>query len=317
MLLKSLAFPILIILFAIVGTSFPHVFSSLVPLLPGLLAVVMLAMGLSLKPKNFSLVTQRPGKIALGLVLQFLIMPLISLGIGLAMELPPALLAGLVLVGCSPGGTASNVMAYIAGANLALSIVLTSVSSLMAVLLTPLIMHVLIGQIIEVDATAVLGSIALIIVALPVVIGCAINSAASERLDLVRRVFPVLSAMAILMIVAIVTAINRYHILTAGPDILIAVLGVCVSGFTLSYLLARLLGFDLYSARAVSIEVGMQNSALSATIALQFLSPVAAVPAALFSVAQNVIGALIASYWRKKGPEVVSGQTAPQPPAAE
>ncbi|MTH99407.1 bile acid:sodium symporter family protein [Roseibium sp. RKSG952] len=302
MLLRSLIFPVFVIVSAVAGGVFASAFTPLAPSVSWLLMIVMLTMGLSLRLQDFILVTRQPSNVLLGLALQYTIMPLVALGIGLAMKLPLELLAGLVLVGCSPGGTASNVMTYLARANLALSVVLTSVSSILAVVLTPALMLLLIGQRIEINAAAMLISISKIVL-LPIIAGCLINTVLRRQLDYIRTSFPITAAAAILLIITIVTALNRSDIVTTGAAVVTSILLVCVAGFSLAYAIARLLKLDLSSARAVSIEVGMQNSALSAALALQFFSPLTAVPAALFSILQNVVAALIASYWAKHPPE--------------
>ncbi|KPN18772.1 bile acid:sodium symporter family protein [Arthrobacter sp. Edens01] len=292
-------FPLLILAGGAVALVFPEPFSGLGPLInPGLM-VIMFGMGLTLTLPDFALVVRQPLPVLLGVIAQFLIMPLLGLGIAWALQLPPELAAGVILVGCAPGGTASNVVAYLARGNVALSVAMTSVSTLLAPLFTPLLALWLAGRYMSVDA----GSMALTIVQIvliPVILGLVIRSVAPRAVDRVLPALPWISVLAITFVVVAVVAGSAAAILTAGWLILLAVVLHNGLGLALGYGAGRLFRLPVPSRRTMGVEVGMQNSGLAAGLAREYFSPEAALPAAVFSVWHNVSGALAASYWRRR-----------------
>ncbi|MBC2600159.1 bile acid:sodium symporter family protein [Puniceicoccus vermicola] len=261
-----------------------------------LLAIIMLGMGLSLTWNEFREVFRTPKLLGIGMMLQFGIMPAAAYLIGTLLNLTPAELTGMVLVGASAGGTASNVICYLAGGRLALSVNLTLASTIAAIVLTPALTWLYLHQTVPVPAGAMLVSI-LKIVAAPVLVGTAINSALRSRLDSIRSVFPLLSVAAIVFIIAIIVALNRENLLHSGLLIFVAVILHNATGLGFGYGLSRLFRCDRITSRTIAIEVGMQNSGLSVTLALQYFSAAAALPGAIFSIWHNLSGSLLAAIW--------------------
>jgi len=294
-----LLFPLLAVVFSALAWLFPAAFTGLKPAIPWLLGVVMFGMGMTLNAESFAQVLKRPGIIGLGVALQFLVMPLAAWGISEALGLSAALLAGMVLVGASPGGTASNVICYLARGDVALSITLTTVSTLLAILATPLLTLLYAGQKVDVPALAMLWSVAKIVL-LPVALGVTVNTLFGPRLKPVKQVFPALSIAAIVLIIAIVVALNADRLGTLGAAVVIAVALHNAVGLAAGYLVARALGQDARTARTLAIEVGMQNSGLAVALAAKFFSPAAALPGAIFSIWHNLSGALLASLWSRR-----------------
>ncbi len=294
-----LLFPLLAVLCSALAWLFPATFTGLKPAIPWLLGVVMFGMGMTLSAESFAEVFKRPGVIALGVALQFLVMPLAAWGISEALGLSAALLAGMVLVGASPGGTASNVICYLARGDVALSITLTTVSTLLAILATPLLTLLYAGQKVDVPALAMLWSVAKIVL-LPVALGVAVNTLFGSRLKAVKQVFPLLSIAAIVLIIAIVVALNAERLGTLGATVVIAVILHNAAGLAAGYLAARAIGQDARTARTLAIEVGMQNSGLAVALAAKFFTPAAALPGAIFSVWHNLSGAMLAALWSRR-----------------
>ncbi len=292
-------FPLLILAGGAAALAFPDPFTSLAPLInPGLM-VIMFGMGLTLTLPDFALVVRQPLPVFLGVVAQFLIMPLLGLGIAWALQLPPELAAGVILVGCAPGGTASNVVTYLARGNVALSVSMTSVSTLLAPLFTPLLALWLAGRYMAVDAGSMALSIVQIVL-IPVLLGLLIRYLLPRAVDRVLPILPWISVAAITFVVVAVVAGSAAAILTAGWLILLAVVLHNGLGLGLGYGAARLFRLPVASRRTMGVEVGMQNSGLAAGLAREYFSPEAALPAAVFSVWHNVSGALVAAYWRRR-----------------
>lgn len=259
----------------------------------------MFGMGLTLTPASFGEVLRRPGVVGLGVFLQFAVMPLAAWLIGHGLGLSPALLAGLVLVGACPGGTASNVICYLARGDVALSITLTTVSTLLAVLFTPALTWLYVGQTVPVPVAAMLWSIVKIVL-LPVAGGVVINRAARNRLERIQHVFPLVSVAAIVFIIAVIVALNRDSLGSVGVTVATAVVLHNLAGLGAGYGLARLLVCDRRTARTLAIEVGMQNSGLGVALAIKYFSAAAAVPGALFSVWHNLSGSVLAAWWSRR-----------------
>jgi len=292
-------FPVWAILLSAAAYRYPDLFLPARGAIVPLLGVVMFGMGLTLTPSNFAEVLRRPAVVGLGVALQYSVMPLVAWLIGHGLGLPPALLAGLVLVGACPGGTASNVICYLARGDVALSITLTTASTLLAVLLTPALTWLYVGQTVPVPVAAMLWSIVKIVL-LPVAGGVLVNRAARERLARVQHAFPLISVAAIVIIIAVIVALNRDSLTSIGATAAIAVILHNVVGLTAGYGLSRLLVCDRRTARTLAIEVGMQNSGLGVALALKYFSAAAAVPGALFSVWHNLSGSVLAGWWSRR-----------------
>ncbi|MEI7861634.1 MAG: bile acid:sodium symporter family protein [Planctomycetota bacterium] len=267
------------------------------------LAVIMLGMGLGLSLADFQRVTTRPTTVAAGFAAQFLIMPTAGWLVAETMQLDTPFAVGLILVGCCPGGTASNVVTYLARADVALSVLMTTCSTLGAVVLTPLLTQLLAGKLVAVDGWGLFLS-TLQVVVLPVVAGMAINRWLPGAVQRVLPVAPLVSVVTIALVCASIVGQNAAAIRSSGPQLLIAVFLLHAIGFGVGYLFARLLGYDRTISRTISIEVGMQNSGLGVVLAQRHFpaEPLTAVPCAISSVTHSVIGSLLAGWWRLRGP---------------
>lgn len=293
-------FPLWAALAAVAAFLRPELFVPLRPAIPYLLGMVMFGMGMTLSFASFRAILRRPRIIALGLALQYGLMPALAWTIAWWFELSPQLAAGLILLGAAPGGTASNVICYLAGANLALSISLTTASTLLAALATPWLTWLYVGQSVPVDAAAMLLSIVQIVL-LPVLAGTLLNSYLPARTRRLAPLLPLVSVLAICLIIAIVVALNAVSLAGLAGVVFAAVVLHNLSGLAAGYGLARAFGAGRRTARTLAIEVGMQNSGLAVALALQFFDAIAALPGALFSVWHNLSGALLAGYWRRRG----------------
>ena len=263
------------------------------------LALIMLGMGVTLSVDDFARVASRPAAVAAGFCGQFLIMPLAGWLVATAFDLETAFAVGVILVACCPGGTASNVVTYIARADVALSVVMTTCTTLGAVLLTPLLTKLLAGRLVEVDAWGLFLS-TLQVVVLPVAAGVAVNRWLPRVVASVLPVAPLVSVLTIALVCGSVIGQNAAKVIASGPRLLAAVFTVHAIGFGVGYLYARLLRYDRTIARTISIEVGMQNSGLGVVLAQKHFpaEPLTAVPCAISSVTHSVIGSLLAGWWR-------------------
>ncbi|WP_101846343.1 bile acid:sodium symporter family protein [Halobacillus sp. Marseille-P3879] len=279
-----------------------------------LLGVVMFGMGLTLKPVDFKLVASKPVPVIIGVMAQFLIMPLVALVIAYILQLPSELAAGLVLLGAVPGGTASNVMVYLARGNLALSIAMTSLSTLLAPIATPLILLALAGQWLPVDPMAMFLSIVQVII-IPISLGVVIRRIFPKAVNKSSTVVPLISVLAIIIIVSAVVAANVQSIATSGLIIFSAVMMHNLMGLLLGYATAMFMKLDESKRRAISIEVGMQNSGLGVALATAHFGPLAALPSVIAAVGHNISGPILATYWSKK--PVETNEEAPVNPVKE
>jgi BASS family bile acid:Na+ symporter len=272
----------------------PGIFIPTAPAIPWLLGLIMFGMGMTLTPRDFVGVFRRRRLVAVGLLAQYTVMPLLGLGITLLLILPAELVAGFVLLGACPGGTASNVVSYLARGNVALSVSMTVASTVLSPILTPWITWLLVGQKVDVDAMGMMETI-LWIVAIPLALGLVLRIIAKRWVLLATKGLPLFSIVIIAWVIGIVMALNQGRIL-AFPFLIIA--GVMLHnmlGLLLGYYVARCFTKDKADCRTVSIEVGMQNSALAVALASKYLAPVAALPAAIFSLWHNLSGAAFAS----------------------
>jgi BASS family bile acid:Na+ symporter len=281
---------------------FPDTLSHLKPrLINPLLGVIMFGMGLTLKPEDFRVVFSRPKDVLVGCLAQFTVMPLLAFALTRIFRLEPALAIGVILVGCCPGGTASNVITYLAKGDLALSVGMTAVSTLLAPVLTPLLVWLLAGETVDVDVVGMLLSI-LWVVILPIALGLLVKRFWPRTTERAAGYLPALSSLAICVIVLIVIAANAHKLLDGGLTVLLVVVLHNVSGLGAGYLIGTLLRMTPAKRRAVSIEVGMQNSGLASSLAtLHFAAfPMATIPGAVFSVWHNISGALAARYFARQ-----------------
>lgn len=259
----------------------------------------MLGMGLTMTAADFKLVLSRPKDVCYGVLLRYLIMPGVAWAVTKILALDPALAAGVLLVGCCPSGTASNVMTFIAKGDTALSITVSSINTLLSPLLTPFLFLLLSGAMIPVDAAALLLDIFKIVV-VPILAGMMIRFWANRWVEQLQPVIPAISVLAIVVTVSAVVALNAAKIAGVAVIALLAVGLHNLFGLLLGYWSSLSLGMSETKARAISFEIGMENSGLAVALALVHLDPLAAVPGAIFSVWHNFSGSLLASYWVRK-----------------
>jgi BASS family bile acid:Na+ symporter len=291
-------FAVFVIFISVIAFLSPEAFTWIIPHITLLLGIIMFGMGLTLKLSDFAIVAKKPVPVVIGVIAQFVIMPLVAFGLAYVLNLPPELAAGLVLVGACPGGTASNVMVYLAKGDVPVSVAMTSISTLLAPLLTPFILLLLAGQWLPVDASAMFVSIIKVII-IPIALGIIIRKIIPAFVDNGTTVLPLISIVAILAIVSAVVGANKGNIASTGLLLFVAVMLHNLFGLFLGYVTAKLVGLDEAKRRAISIEVGMQNSGLGASLATAHLSPLAALPSALFSVWHNISGPALVSLWSR------------------
>ena len=304
-LISRLAFTLLVALAAILAMVFPaHIltigsFSTQSLIIP-LLMLIMFGMGTTMSIADFKGVIKMPRGVIIGVICQFSIMPLIGFSLAKFSGFPPEIAAGIILVGCSPSGLASNVMAYIAGANVALSVTLTAVATLLAPILTPFLMQVLAEAYVPIDFLGMMWSIAKIVI-IPIIAGLLLNHFFEKQIERVKGIFPVISMAGIVIIIAIITAAGRDALLDIGFLLILAVITHNLLGFILGYFLSRLSGLDQASSRTVAFEVGMQNSGLASGIALEMgkLATMGLAPA-VFGPWMNISGSALAAFWKSK-----------------
>ncbi len=293
---------VLVLVSAVLALMFPELLRHIRPTtINYLLGVVMFGMGLTLNLQDFKIVFSRPKDVIIGCLAQFTVMPLLAWLLTRLFSLDEALALGVVLVGCCPGGTASNVITYLAKGDLALSVGMTGVSTLLAPFLTPLLTWALAGKSINVDMVSMFLSI-LWVVILPIIVGLIVKGMWPQFTDKATDYLPAFSSVAIAFIVAIVISATADRLLAGGLLIVVVVMLHNICGFGIGYLTGRLLGLQEAKKRAISIEVGMQNSGLASSLAtIHFAAyPLAAIPGAIFSVWHNISGAAIAYLYRKK-----------------
>ena len=292
---------ILVLLVAVFALLFPNLLSHVQPkLINYLLGLVMFGMGLTLNLQDFKVVFSRPRDVIVGCLAQFTIMPLLAWGLSRLFSLDEALTLGVVLVGCCPGGTASNVITYLAKGDLALSVGMTGVSTLLAPFLTPILTWLLAGKTVDVNIVSMFLSI-LWVVILPIVVGFIVKRLWPKFTEATVAYLPAVSTLAIAFIVAIIISANAHKLLLGGFVIVGVVMLHNLSGLGLGYLIGRWLKLSSPKRKAVSIEVGMQNSGLASSLAtIHFaIYPMATIPGAIFSVWHNISGAIVARLYSK------------------
>ena len=292
-------FGIWVILFAVVSFMFPEGFMWIGGYINLLLGIIMFGMGLTLKLGDFKRVLKVPKTVFVTVLLQYIIMPLVALGLVFLFQLPPELAVGVILVGCAPGGTSSNVMTFLAKGNTALSVTSTAVSTLLAPILTPVLTLLLASAWLPVSFMDMFMTI-LQIVLVPIVLGLVARYLLGDHVEKGIQVLPLVSVIGIVGVVAAVVYGNTEAIVQSGLLIFAVVILHNLLGYLIGFMMGRVLRFDLSDQKAVSIEVGMQNSGLAAALSAAHFSPLSAVPAALFSVWHNISGSLVATLLSKK-----------------
>ena len=267
-----------------------------------LLMVIMFGMGMTMKAEDFRVVFRHPRNILLGCISQFTIMPLLAFGLGKAFSLDTALLAGVILVGTCPGGTASNVITYLSGGDVPLSVGMTSVNTLLAPVLTPAITYLFLHTSVSVDVWSMFLTIVQTVI-IPIALGLLLNRLFANFSRKAVRVLPTVSIFAICLIVMSVVSHNAEKILTSGLTVLAVVVLHNLLGYACGFGLGKLLRLESARTKALTIEIGMQNSGLATSLAGSAFPDLAmaTVPGALFSVWHNLSGAVLAGVFRRAG----------------
>ena len=292
-------FAVWTLLFAAAGFFAPGFFVPLKGSINWLLGIIMFGMGLTLSGRDFSEVVKRPLDVLIGVVAQFAIMPALALALTLVFDIDPMLAIGVLLVGCCPGGTSSNVITYLSRGDVALSVTITSVTTLMAPIATPLLLKLLASKYLAIEAGPLFVSIVTVVIA-PIVLGAIARLLLKQRVEKITPLLPLVSVTGIVLIVATVVALNQERLQETGLVILGVVVLHNLLGYALGYLVSWLRGMPLPQRKTLAIEVGMQNSGLGAMLATAHFSPLSAVPSALFSVWHNISGALLATWFRRQ-----------------
>lgn len=304
---KGFTFTLLIFAAVTVSMYYPAYFRSidgfeLKSLIVPLLQLIMFGMGTAMSLNDFSGVVKMPKGVLVGLVCQFTIMPIVGYGIANSFGFFPEIAAGIVLVGSSPSGLASNVMAYLAKANLALSVTLTAVSTVLAPLMTPLLMKVFAGQFVPIDFWSMMMSIVKIVI-LPIIAGLIFNRFFHGKANWLDKAMPIVSMGGIAVIIAIITAAGRDSLLAIGFFLIVAAIVHNAAGYFLGYWACRVLKMPEQDCRTIALEVGMQNSGLASGIALEMgkVASIGLAPA-IFGPWMNISGSSLATWWRDKTP---------------
>lgn len=272
-------------------------------LITPLIQIIMFGMGTSMSAKDFVAVVKSPGAVGIGLSAQLMIMPIMGYALATMSDLPPEIAAGIVLIGCSPSGMASNVMAYLANANLALSLTITAIATLLAPFVTPFLMSFLAGEFIEIDTVAMMWSIVKMIL-IPIGAGLIFNKFFGGKAKWLDQAMPIISMLGIGLIIVVITAAGRDSLLDIGGLLIILVLIHNLFGYTLGYWYARLFKMPERDARTIALEVGMQNGGLASGIANEIgkIATMGLAPA-VFGPLMNITGSILASYWHKNKPK--------------
>ncbi|WP_103106222.1 bile acid:sodium symporter family protein [Brevibacillus reuszeri] len=292
-------FSIWVILFAILGFFAPEAFIRGKGYISILLGVIMFGMGLTLSSADFREVFRRPVDVLIGVVGHYLIMPSLAYVLAVVLNLPPDIAVGVILVGCCPSGTASNVMTYLSKGDVALGVSVAAVSTLIAPIATPALISLLAGHWMEINTQSLFMDIVMVVI-VPIVLGVIVKALFHKQAEASAKALPLISTIAIVLIVAIVVAINKGKIVETGLIIFAVVILHNVLGYLLGYLFAKLFGLNLAKRKAITLETGMQNSGLGAALAAAHFNPLAAVPSAIFSVWHNISGSVLATWFAKK-----------------
>ena len=302
---RRYSFALFVITAALLALSYPSYFLvwgtfELKRLIVPLLMIIMFGMGSTISAKDFLGVIKMPKAVGIGLLCQFTIMPIIGFTLASFSGLPPAIAAGIILVGCSPSGLASNVMSYISGANVALSLTLTVVATLLSPLITPLLMKIFADQLIPIDFLSMLWSIVKMVI-IPIVAGVIFNKLIFNKYPIIAKIMPLVSMIGIAVIIVIITANGRENLITIGVTLIAIVIIHNVLGYLFGYYLSILFGMDKKSARTIAFEVGLQNAGLASGIALEMgrVATMGLAPA-VFGPLMNISGSTLAGYWHKK-----------------
>jgi BASS family bile acid:Na+ symporter len=306
-LLKGFSFTAIILSVVSLAMYYPQYFQTIgdfktTALIIPAMQVIMFGMGTELSLKDFSDVLRMPKKVLVGLICHYTIMPMVGFLIARAFHFPDEVAAGIILIGCCPSGLASNVMCFLAKANLALSVTVTAMSTLLAPLLTPLLMKLLAGSYIQVDFWAMVWHITEIVI-IPVVAGLLFHYLIRGKFKWLDKAMPYISMVGIMMVLVLITADKSEALRKVGALLLVATAIHNLGGYFLGYWSARLLKFPERDARTIAIEVGMQNAGLAAGLAKAMGVMLAGLAPTVFGVVMNITGSTLANWWHNRDPE--------------
>ena len=301
---------LLVVAIGILGAWRPETLTWVGPYVSWMLGIVMFGMGMTLKVEDFQRVLQHPKEVAIGVGAQFIIMPLVALALVKVFALPPELAIGVILVGTCPGGTASNVITYLAKGDVALSVSMTMTTTLLAPIVTPALTYFLAGAWIDISFTAMMISIAQMVLA-PVILGLLVHHFMADTTKKIMPAMPLVSVICIVLLVGCVVALSASKLATVGLTMAAIVILHNTFGLALGFTAAKLLHMDARKARTVAIEVGMQNSGMAASLAVMYFNPAAALPGAIFSVWHNVSGSLVANFCVRRDNREAQEEPAP------
>jgi len=281
-----------------IALAYPPSFTWIKPHIPLGLGIIMFGMGMTLDFEDFRDILRKWRLVGFGMLMQYGIMPLLAVGISFVFGLPPEAVIGMVVVGACPGGTASNVIAYLAKANVPLSVTMTLASTCLAPILTPAIIYWLLEKQINIDFLSMVQSVFWIVL-FPLVDGLIVRRIFRKKLEAFLRYFPSLSVMVIALLIACIIGLSQKTLLAFPVMVLAAVVLHNSLGLAAGYGLARLAKCSKRDARTLAIEVGMQNSGLGVALAVKYFGAASALPGALFSLWHNLSGVTLARKWRK------------------
>ncbi|MFM1591600.1 bile acid:sodium symporter family protein [Streptococcus mutans] len=291
-------FTLVVVIWAVFNYFLPTTSRWVIPNTSYLLGIILFGMGLTLTTEDFVRISKRPVPVALGTVAHYVIMPSLAWLLCLIFHLKGATAAGVILVGSCPSGTSSSVMAFLSGGDVALDVSIEILSTLLAPVMLPLLLSVLAGQYIAVPALSLFLS-TLRIVVVPIILGVLIHTFFGKKIAVVIKLMPLISQVAILLIIGAVVSANHANIFTAATALVIPVVmlhNLC--GYSLGYAFAKLLHLEEPQQKAITFEVGMQDSSLGATLAMKYFVPQAAIPSTIFSIWHNISGSILSSWWK-------------------
>ena len=291
-------FTLVVVIWAVFNYFLPTTSRWVIPNTSYLLGIILFGMGLTLTTEDFVRISKRPVPVALGTVAHYVIMPSLAWLLCLIFHLKGATAAGVILVGSCPSGTSSSVMAFLSGGDVALDVSIEILSTLLAPVMLPLLLSVLAGQYIAVPALSLFLS-TLRIVVVPIILGVLIHTFFGKKIAAVIKLMPLISQVAILLIIGAVVSANHANIFTAATALVIPVVmlhNLC--GYSMGYAFAKLLHLEEPQQKAITFEVGMQDSSLGATLAMKYFVPQAAIPSTIFSIWHNISGSILSSWWK-------------------
>ena len=298
---------VLVILISLFAFLSPSMFEWATTYTSLLLGFAMFGMGMTINANDFKNILRHPKDVLIGCLAQFLVMPLISYLLAVTFNLPTPIAIGVILVGCCPGGTASNIITHIAGGDTTLSVSMTVVSTLLCPILTPLWIYMLAGQWVDVSILSMITSVVKVVL-VPIILGIIINYKMKNKKEYLSSVMPLVSVVSVLLLIAGIVASNKEQLLICGSTVFIIVILHNVIGMLLGFVIAKLFKMDLPKSTAVCVEVGMQNSGLAVSLALSNFAtqPLCAVPGAIFSIWHNISGGILASIMKKRSEDNIN-----------